>query len=200
MQTQTRYKLKTILVVAVACMNISLLCYIPSDTRQLQAGTYDNAVEFVSLTGTDTVPNAYDDDNPKQLRIYVDMAYQAVQDAGVTVGMSQHEAWNRISGWIMDHATYDYTYEHSKWYDVLLSQTGTCNSYAGLTQILCQICGIDCYKVNGYVDGEYHSWNHIQLDGQWYWTDLTFADTDTGLDAVYFLSPTLWDDRVVRTY
>lgn len=56
-----------------------------------------------------------------------------------------------------------------------------CAGYARALQYLLNSAGIACTYVSGTAGGEPHAWNLAQLDGEWYYMDPTWGDTDTGL-------------------
>lgn len=76
-------------------------------------------------------------------------------------------------------------------YGCLCEGSGVCQSYAEATRMLCEAAGIPCYFVPGDAGGA-HSWNCVQLGGEWYLLDTTWDDpvTNDGSDVKrydYFL-------------
>lgn len=55
---------------------------------------------------------------------------------------------------------------------VFLNHSAICRGYVQAYQYLMNLQGIKC----GYVYGENHCWNIMQLDGDWYYTDVTWGD------------------------
>lgn len=55
---------------------------------------------------------------------------------------------------------------------VFLHHNAICRGYVQAYQYLMNLQGIKC----GYVYGDNHCWNVIQLDGDWYYTDITWGD------------------------
>lgn len=58
----------------------------------------------------------------------------------------------------------------------LLDGAAVCAGYARGYQILMQAVGIPCFFVTGVSEGIGHAWNLVQLDGEWYYTDVTWDD------------------------
>ena len=58
----------------------------------------------------------------------------------------------------------------------LLEGAAVCAGYAHAYQILMQAVGIPCFYVAGYSSGKAHAWNLVMLDGDWYYTDVTWDD------------------------
>ncbi len=75
---------------------------------------------------------------------------------------------------------------------LLLTGRGVCESYSRALWLLLRIAGIPCHIVVGHTN-EAHSWNLVQVDGEWYHVDATWDDpTIIGSDAqvlthTYFL-------------
>ena len=65
-----------------------------------------------------------------------------------------------------------------------------CDGYSRAFKVLCDKLKIPCVLVDGYAltkadgPGEFHMWNSVQIDGQWYGVDVTWNDpTVKGIDA-----------------
>lgn len=84
---------------------------------------------------------------------------------------------------------------------VFLNGDAICRGYTLAYQYLMNLQNIEC----GYVYGDGHCWNIIKLDGDWYYTDVTWGDpttytydettgetiyTETGIDYSYFCMTT----------
>lgn len=53
-----------------------------------------------------------------------------------------------------------------------------CEGYSKAFQYLCDLGGIECYTVTGYMNGGGHMWNTVVLDGKSYLVDITNCDGD----------------------
>ncbi len=51
-----------------------------------------------------------------------------------------------------------------------------CEGYSKAFQYLCDLGGVDCYSVNGFVNGGGHMWNIVRLYGKSYAVDITNCD------------------------
>ena len=68
---------------------------------------------------------------------------------------------------------------------VLLEGEGVCESYTKSFQLLLNFLRIENIFVLGW-SGEFHSWNLVKVNGDWYWYDLTWDDAgDMGLGIRY---------------
>lgn len=76
----------------------------------------------------------------------------------------------------------------------LINQKAICAGISRSLQYLLYQIGIPCYTVDGHLNGESHTWNLLQIDGQWYQADLT-----KDLDAIKnnALNCFLWDDTML---
>lgn len=88
---------------------------------------------------------------------------------------------------------------------VMLEGAGVCESYTKTFQLLLNYCGIDNIFVSGKTN-EAHAWNLVNVDGDWYWYDLTWDDTPewgVGVRHSYFCvndtQNVNWQDGAVDT-
>lgn len=88
---------------------------------------------------------------------------------------SEYEIALFMHDYLISNAEYDLTYTYFFPDGVLLHGTGVCQSYATAYQILMEEMGVECVFVIGYA-GEDHSWNMVNIDGEWYHVDCTWDD------------------------
>ncbi|MGN0700737.1 MAG: transglutaminase domain-containing protein, partial [Oscillospiraceae bacterium] len=81
-------------------------------------------------------------------------------------------------------------------YGVLVKGKGVCMSYAYAFRLLCDLSGVDCVVVTGYLNGNLpHAWNMVSLGGKWYEIDCTNNAVNTGIP--YYLYQA--DSSLART-
>lgn len=105
--------------------------------------------------------------------------------------LSTKEKYLWLANYICDITEYDYTFNDRYSYadGPLLYGKGICQSYAFAYQWLCQKAGLWNITCDGMVGGIGHEWNVVMLDdGQTYYMDLTWADTDTDSEQYYFMT------------
>lgn len=90
-------------------------------------------------------------------------------------------------------------------YGALVEGKAVCNGYARAYQHLLQTAGIPAWYVRGSSTNpttgnpEDHAWNLVKLDGQWYYTDITWDDQGSYTFYAYFniTSQQLLTDHVI---
>ena len=83
-------------------------------------------------------------------------------------------------------------------YGALVNGKAVCEGYARAMQYLLNAVGIDAVVLYGYdKNGEYHAWNGVCLDGQWYHLDPTENDNTSVVHHAYF---NLTTDQLVATH
>lgn len=76
--------------------------------------------------------------------------------------------------WLINNARYDSSLSYYSSDGVLLRGTGVCDSYSKALVKLLNATGVDCTY---YSSSEmYHSWNKVNMDGEWYFVDATWDD------------------------
>lgn len=59
---------------------------------------------------------------------------------------------------------------------VFINGEAVCEGYAKAFSLLLNACGVENAYVSGTSKGEGHAWNMAQINGNWYWYDLTWDD------------------------
>lgn len=58
-----------------------------------------------------------------------------------------------------------------------LEGKGVCANYAEFFEAMCEVAGINCYKISGKSDGEGHAWNLVEIDGEYLLCEPTWGDS-----------------------
>lgn len=122
----------------------------------------------------------------EQLSAAINKSYDACIKAGIQTGMTEKEAVEKISSWIMQNMTYEIN--NGEAYVGFTTGRGQCMTYALMFEEMCKSCGIECEYIVG-MDGT-HAWNKVKIGNEWFWSDLTWADSEDG--SAYLLSDALW--------
>ena len=96
-------------------------------------------------------------------------------------GMSDRDKVSAVNSWMIDHISYDYSYQEYDFTGPILSGTGVCEAYAETFDLFMTLLGIQDQIVDGTAcndDGVVgrHAWNRTMIDGQWFYTDVTWND------------------------
>lgn len=77
-------------------------------------------------------------------------------------------------------------------YGILCNKVGVCQSYAYTYTLLCDMAGVECRMLTGYLNKTLpHAWNIVKIDGNWYWLDATNNENVTGIP--YFVFDTSYE-------
>ncbi|MGN1023920.1 MAG: transglutaminase domain-containing protein [Lachnospiraceae bacterium] len=118
-------------------------------------------------------------------------------------GMSDRDKVLAVNDWMVDHITYDYSFQEYHFTGPLLKGTGVCEAYAETFDLFMTLLGIQDQIVDGMACNDdgwgSHAWNRTKIDGAWLYTDVTWNDatlygngwTDAEVKAIrhkYYLS------------
>lgn len=68
----------------------------------------------------------------------------------------------------------------------LESKTGICYDFSALFAAMCRSQGIPCAVAKGYLNGQYHAWNMVYVNGRWSAVDMTRAIANHDTSAATF--------------
>ena len=86
---------------------------------------------------------------------------------------------------------------------VFLDKETVCNGYAEAFLYLCKLCNINCGYARGRSLNESHAWNIVEINGKYFWVDVTWDGSDSNdnnrdkLNYVYFC---VSDKRFKKTH
>lgn len=84
--------------------------------------------------------------------------------------MSDFEKEMTIIQWLVENCKYEEGYVGA--YNCIVKKKAQCAGYADAFLQMGKACGLEVR----YVYNDYHAWNLIQLDGEWYHVDVTYED------------------------
>ena len=92
---------------------------------------------------------------------------------------SDYEKTEVLYRMLLEDVAYDINAENNQnIISVFLGKKTVCQGYACATQYLLQQAGIPCVIVVGTAQGQPHAWNMVQLDGEYYYLDVTWGNSD----------------------
>lgn len=114
------------------------------------------------------------------------------KDLKITKGMDEKKAYKKMARWVVKN--YSYLSMQSNIYKGWEIRQLNCKGYAYMMLKMCEITGIKCRYIKGYVwkDGRFqcHGWNKVRVNGKWYYSDICWYDSPWYPN--YLLSRKLW--------
>lgn len=101
---------------------------------------------------------------------------------------SKIEQAKYVHDYLINKSVYDYSYNSTTIYDLLVNGKGTCNSYSMAFKAIMDKLGIECVIIEQ--NDKAHAWNQIKIDGKWYNVDVTWDENysqGTTADATFFM-------------
>lgn len=96
--------------------------------------------------------------------------------AGMPMDSGDYEKIKYVFETLVDMTSYDLNApDNQNIYSVFGNWVTVCAGYAKATQHLLNQAGIECIYVTGDA-GEYHAWNIVKCDGNYYYVDTTWGD------------------------
>lgn len=119
---------------------------------------------------------------------------QEVEDMAFKIRSQQKtpaEELEMVQELLSQRASYEKSQDQSKnnLYSCLFEGGTQCTGFSQSVYLLVQCLGYPVRILHGDYEGNYHSWNQVQLEGQWYHLDLTanLDPRDGGYTLQYFL-------------
>ncbi|MET3557374.1 hypothetical protein ABID29_000483 [Streptococcus rupicaprae] len=124
---------------------------------------------LVKLPGTEETEAIRQDEEANKEAEKIVKAFENLSD--VEKAKAAHD-------WLVDNVEYvTRPGEDQSAYSALVEKKTVCAGYAKGFKLLMDKMGIPCHTKHGKIDiGEYHLWNIIELDGEWYHVDATWDD------------------------
>ena len=102
--------------------------------------------------------------------------------AGLKKNMSEFELELYFHDYLVKNCKYLENREDDKdsytIYGCLVNQSAVCSGYTSAFQFLLSCVGIESIPVYGESKNAGHVWNCVKIGGEWYYTDVTWDDTD----------------------
>ena len=176
------------------------------------SSTYLNEKEFLRLSSTFLIENhaTFFSGNNDGIFLYIGKD-ESFYDKLVTfyeeakalkanvIHLPDKEKAEKIHDYICERMSYDTTLTKRPMISSFIEGKALCEDYAGLFYVLGTYCDLNVNTVYGPTTYSFHAWNEVQIDGEWYYTDLTWDDTLGNKNYLYFKEdkdhlPLLHDD------
>lgn len=97
---------------------------------------------------------------------------------GIKQGASDYEKVRHIYRTLIEKVDYELESDNNQnIISVFLERKTVCQGYASAMQYLLEKLDIPCVIVTGMAKGGPHAWNLVQLDGEWYYVDVTWGNS-----------------------
>ncbi len=103
-----------------------------------------------------------------------------IKKAGISASSSDYVKAKNLHDTLIKHITYTDTDNAHNEYGALVEGACVCQGYTLSYQYLLRLMGVQAYSVVGTANGGGHSWNLVRIDGKYYYTDVTWDDSDNG--------------------
>lgn len=133
----------------------------------------------------------YDEQTKNRMNLEIKESLQEIVDFVGDTDYSDYEIELKIHDYLVTKITYNNSAANTgdtnlypyAWniYGALALDSCVCEGYAESFMLIMKMFGIKC----GVSLGSIHMWNYIQLDGDFYYVDLTWDDPDNG-DYIYY--------------
>ena len=122
----------------------------------------------------------------------------------VVAAVANESDYNKLKyfyEWIINWTEYQENECDQDYTGVFLLKQSVCAGYARAFQYLCKKAGLKCTTVRGQTN-ESHAWNLVELNGQYYWVDVTWGDptTDDGSQKLVYYYFMVTDELLFRTH
>lgn len=137
----------------------------------------------------------YEPSTLEDMKIALEAKIDEIFAETINPTMSEYEIALALHDWIVENTTYNYdaanglTTTKDAWsaYAALVDGTAVCEGLSKAYQLLLYRAGINC----GLAIGPGHMWNYVDIDDEWYYTDVTWADLDLpGVPLYHFFNQT----------
>lgn len=159
----------------------------------------EDGISYMTLFSTDGIkitnitfyPN-YNTDKEKVSEMQAKMeaaAQKFIAQAKITSAMSDYDKALALHDVVCANLDYDKT-QSQEWihtaYGAFVNKLAVCDGYSKAYQYLLSKVGIKAHMAVGNSRGEGHAWNLVSLDNNWYYTDVTWDDSENAIFHEYF--------------
>ncbi len=120
---------------------------------------------------------SYSEGEIKEIQTAMELAYKEVLSF-IPPEADDYEKVKAVYTYLIDLADYEASEDDQSIAGIFWKKRAVCAGYAGAAQYLLERLEIPCIYVEGTAKGnrDGHAWNIIQLDGQYYYMDVTNGD------------------------
>lgn len=115
-------------------------------------------------------------------------AEDLIRKAGITDDMDEYEKELRLHDVLVRELTYASSVNAHNLYGAIVEKVAVCQGYSYAFNYLLRLCGIEAHYVKGTSHGMSHGWTLVNINGHYYYTDVTWDDpvgSDDNSDDIY---------------
>lgn len=152
---------------------------------------YSSSTGSIKITNITFWPNYNTDkENAPEMQAKMEAAAQKfIAQANITADMSDYNKALALHDVVCANLVYDQT-QSQEWihtaYGAFVKKLAVCDGYSKAYQYLLDKVGIKAHMAVGNSRGEGHAWNLVSLDKNWYYTDVTWDDSENAIFHEYF--------------
>ena len=121
----------------------------------------------------------YDMTRDKYISMITEVEKKVKTLCGAVKGKSEFEKVVYFSNYLIENCTYTLEGKNvTSVYGALISGKNHCDGFADSMNLLCNVAGVKCQTVLGYMGETYHAWNIINIGGKYYYFDTTANNVD----------------------
>ena len=121
---------------------------------------------------------ASDEDFALYKKSFDDACTSIIKKAKISQSSSDYVKAKNLHDILIKHITYTKSGNAQNEYGALVEGLCVCQGYTLSYQYLLRLMGVMAYSVVGIANGGGHSWNLVRIDGEYYYTDVTWDDAN----------------------
>ena len=118
----------------------------------------------------------YTEEQRQEITQAMENAYQEVLSQ-IPDGADDYTKVMTVYTYVIDNTEYVISDDDQSIAGAFWKKQAVCAGYAGAVQYLLERLGIPCTTVTGNARGESHAWNLVQMDGEYYYIDTTWGNS-----------------------
>jgi len=170
--------------------------------------TYSNIIDTIKISYLDKYTNEGMTEEESKKKIVEDkLAIEQKADGILTKAKKLNDEY-QISKYLYEYIILNTEYKDEGFISnsllgVMINGSAVCEGYTKAYIYLMNLCGLRSIYVSGTGAGIAHSWNLSNLNGQWYYSDVTWGDpitTDSGIDNINYCYLNVTEEEITRDH
>ncbi len=137
---------------------------------------YPDGTVYAFMPGYNELGTVSDDEFKKEINLFNSEIDAIIKKAGIKKGMSQYDIELNIHNTLVKEFDYIKTTNAHNAYGAIVEKEAVCQGYTLAYNYLLRLCGIEAHYVAGTSRDIPHAWSLVSIDGEYYYTDITWDD------------------------